>query len=412
MNAPSSLVPSTSPTSKRQAALSDEGIKEHLDSWFATHGQALIQFRRYLHAHPELSGCEQGTAALIAERLAAAGLQPTLLPAGNGVICDVGAGERTIGLRADLDALPLPDLKDVPYRSTIDGVCHACGHDAHTTVLLGTMLALAEIADLLPVRVRALFQPSEESAPFGAMDVIDAGGLAEVDEIYALHCYPQLPAGQVGLRVGGLTAACDLATVRLTGPGGHTARPHLTVDLVGALARLINEVPALLARQFDNRGGLLVVFGTLHTGAANNVIPQEGTAGCTIRVLDTEIWRQIPKAFDEIVRHITAPSGAKVEIDYQRGVPPVMNDERLVSIFATAAGVALGPGSVHPAPHSMGGEDFAWYLEHVPGAMVRLGVGRSDITVDLHQGDFDIDERALEYGVRLMTQTVIETGRR
>jgi amidohydrolase len=222
----------------------------HLDRWLASRGEELVSVRRHIHAHPELSHQEFETAALVARELAAAGLQPRLLPKGNGVICDIGRGDRVVALRADMDALPMPDVKDVPYRSTVDGVAHACGHDVHTTILLGVGLALAQLADRgeLPGRVRLLFQPAEEAVPSGAPEVIAAGGLKDVSSIFALHCAPQLPAGLVGVRSGPFTAAADVVEVRLTGRGGHTARPHLTADLVHALGRVVVDVPSLLDR--------------------------------------------------------------------------------------------------------------------------------------------------------------------
>jgi amidohydrolase len=382
--------------------------RSHLDKWLAQHGESLTQVRRYLHAHPELSGAEHGTAMMLAERLTAAGLSPRLLPNGNGVIVDVGSGPGPIvALRADLDALPLPDVKDVPYRSTVDGVCHACGHDVHTTVLLGAGLALAALGDRLPGKVRLLFQPSEETFPSGALEVIAAGGLTDVGKIFAVHCDPRLMAGLVGLRVGPLTAAADMVRVRLSGPGGHTARPHLTADLVGALGRVVTEVPAQLARRIDPRAGLSLVFGAVHAGVAANAIPQQGSASGTVRVLDKAAWEVAPKLIEQLVHEVVAPTGAVAEVEYTRGVPPVVNEAGAVSIFAAAAAAALGPESVVDTPQSMGGEDFSWYLEHVPGAMARLGVGRPGEELDLHQGSFDVDERAIGYGVRLMSHAAL-----
>lgn len=397
------------------AFLTELEITQHCDTWLARNADSLTQLRRYIHAHPELSGAEHGTATLIKERLAAAGLNPRSIPGGNGVICDIGTarpGQRLIALRADIDALPLQDLKDVPYRSTVDGVCHACGHDVHATVMVGVALALHELGDRLPCRVRMIFQPSEESAPWGAHDMIAAGAMEDVDQIYALHCFPQLRSGQVGLKVGPLTAACDLVRIRVSGHGGHTARPHLSVDLVGALGRIITEVPTFLTRRFDNRSGLLVVFGTVHSGVAPNVIPGSGSVGCTVRVLDTDVWRRIPEVFEEVVQQVVAPTGADVEVEYTRGVPPVENDEQAVSVLASAARQGLGSDAVQPAPHSMGGEDFSWYLQQAPGAMARLGVGRPGESLDLHQGDFDVDEKAIGHGVRLMVHTVFQATRR
>jgi amidohydrolase len=385
-----------------------EATRAHLDQWLAEHGESLIQLRRYIHAHPELSGAEHATATMLAERLAAAGLTPRLLPNGNGVIVDIGSGPGPIlALRADLDALPLPDVKDVPYKSTVDGVCHACGHDVHATVVVGAGLALAALGEALPGRVRLLLQPSEETFPSGALEVIAADGLADVGQIFAVHCDPRLLSGFVGLRTGPLTAAADMVRVRLSGPGGHTARPHLTADLVGALGRVVTEVPAQLSRRIDPRAGLSLVFGAIHAGVAPNAIPQQGSASGTVRVLDKAAWEVAPKLIEQLVHEVVAPTGAVAEVEYTRGVPPVVNEAGAVSILASAAMATLGADSVVDTPQSMGGEDFSWYLETVPGAMARLGVGRPGESLDLHQGTFDIDEAAIAHGVRLLVHTTL-----
>jgi amidohydrolase len=381
-----------------------------LDRWLAARGPELVAVRRHLHAHPELSHQEFQTAALVVRELATAGLSPRLLPKGNGVICDIGDGDRVVALRADLDALAIPDVKDVDYCSTVPGVTHACGHDVHTTILLGVGLALAQLAerDELPGRVRLLFQPAEEAIPSGAPEVISAGGLKDVAAVFGLHCAPQLPAGVVGVRSGPFTAAADKVEVTLTGPGGHTARPHLTVDLVHALSRLVVDVPALLDRRMDPRSGISMVFGAVHAGEAANAIPDEGTARATVRALTRDAWRAAPELVTQLVHDAVAGTGATVAVGYTRGVPPVVNDRMATAVIAGAAGAALGPDRVTEAEISMGGEDFAFYLEQVPGAMIRLGTGLpgGDL-MDIHQASFDVDERAIGYGVRVMVHTAL-----
>jgi amidohydrolase len=382
-----------------------------LDRWLASRGAELVAVRRHIHAHPELSHQEFETAALIARELAVAGLSPRLLPKGNGVICDVGTGDRVIAFRADLDALPLHDTKDVSYRSTVDRAAHACGHDVHTTVLLGLGLALAQLDEQgeLPGRVRLLFQPAEETVPSGAPEVIAAGALKDVAGIYALHCYPQLPAGLVGVRSGPFTAAADTVEVRLTGPGGHPARPHLTADLVHALGRVIVDVPSLLDRKVDPRAGVSMVWGTVHAGEAYNAIPNEGSVNGTVRILNRDAWREAPEMITRLIRDVVAPTGADVDVRYTRGVPPVINDRMASAVIAGAAGAALGADRVVEAEISMGGEDFSFYLEQVPGAMIRLGTGTpgSNLRHDLHQSGFDVDERCIGYGVRVMVHTAL-----
>jgi amidohydrolase len=369
----------------------------------------LVSVRRHIHANPELSGEEYGTAEYLAGRLAAVGLEPRFLPRGNGLICDVGEGDQMVALRADLDALPLPDVKDVPYRSTVDGACHACGHDVHASVVLGAGLVAASLAEkgLLPGRVRLLLQPSEERFPSGAPEVIAAGGLEEVSAIFALHCDPRLEAGLIGVRSGPLTAAADQLEVRLRGTGGHTARPHLTTDLVNALGRVLVDVPALLSRRVDPRAGVSLVFGAVHAGQAANAIPQEGHVRGTVRILDRDVWQEVPDLLDELVHAAVAGTGAEASVQYTRGVPPVVNDRLATATMAGGAAAALGSDRVVEAPVSMGGEDFAYYLEQVPGAMARLGVGRPGEELDLHQGSFDVDERAIGYGVRVLVHSVL-----
>lgn len=388
-----------------------EPLPGRLDRWLAAHGAELVAIRRHLHAHPEPSYHEIETAALVARELAVAGLSPRLLPDGNGVICDIGEGDRVIAFRADLDALPLQDLKDVPYRSTVPNVAHACGHDVHTTVMLGLGLALQQLAERgeLPGRVRLIFQCAEETVPSGAPKLIAAGALKDVAAIFALHCYPQLPAGLIGVRSGPFTAAADTVDIKLTGPGGHTARPHLTADLVYALGKVIVDVPALLGRRVDPRAGLSMVWGAVHSGEAFNAIPGEGVARGTVRILSRDAWRQAPELVTQLIKDVVAPTGAHVEVGYHRGVPPVINDRMASAVIAAAAGAALGAERVVEAEISMGGEDFAFYLDQVPGAMIRLGTGvpGSDEKHDLHQGDFDVDESCIGYGVRVMVHTAL-----
>lgn len=360
----------------------------------------VVAVRRDLHAHPELALAETRTTGVIVEHLESFGLKPEVLPAGTGVLCDIGLDGPLVALRADIDALPLPDEKAVPYRSTVDGVCHGCGHDAHTAILLG---AAARLAAEPPVdgRLRLIFQPAEETVPGGAPSVIAAGGLDGVEQIYALHCDPRLSTGQVGVRVGPITAACDHVEVRVTGSGGHTARPHLTQDVVHALGLLITELPGLLSRRVDPRAALSLVWGAVEAGRAANAIPMSGRLGGTLRVFDRDAWTAAGPLLRELVAQVVAPTGALASVDYTRGVPPVVNAAAAVDVQRAAVRAALGEDGLAATEQSMGGEDFAWYLESVPGALARLGVRAPGAPAfDLHQGTFDIDEAALDVGVR------------
>jgi amidohydrolase len=361
----------------------------------------VIAVRRDLHAHPELAFHETRTTQVILDGLQAMGLPAQRLRGGTGVACDIGDASAgpTIALRADIDALPLPDQKTVDYRSTVPGICHGCGHDAHVAILLAAAARLA--AQPLPGRVRLIFQPAEETVPGGALTVTAAGVLDDVERIFALHCDPRLMTGEIGVRVGPITAACDQVDIELIGPGGHTARPHLTVDLIHAMGRLITELPGLFSRLIDPRAMVSMVWGTVAAGRASNAIPAEGQLSGTLRVFDREAWDDLEPLTRSLVEQILAPSGAKASITYTRGVPPVVNDATSVGLQRAAVIAALGDDALTSTEQSMGGEDFAWYLDEVPGALARLGVRRrGQAPFDLHQGTFDIDEDALDLGVR------------
>ena len=376
--------------------------------------EGLVELRRDLHAHPELGRREIRTTALVRERLAAAGLDPTVLPGGSGVVCDVGPADadRTVALRADIDALPIEDEKHgVPYRSTIAGSCHACGHDVHTAVLVGVAEVLAEVhaRGELPGRVRLVFQPAEESMPGGALDVIAAGAVVGVDRILALHCDPRIDVGTVGVRVGPITGSSDHVRVTLAGEGGHTARPHLTGDLVYALGKIVTDVPSILCRRVDPRAGLSVVWGMASAGGVANAIPRHGVVAGTVRSLDATVWEDAEHVVTHAVTDVAAAYGVEATVDYTRGVPPVINDEESVRLVETVAHQLLGDGTVESVEQSLGGEDFAWYLTDIPGALFRLGTHTAGTPLgsDLHQATFDVDERAIEVGVMVLAAAAV-----
>jgi amidohydrolase len=370
-----------------------------------------VAVRRDLHAHPELGWHEVRTTEVLARRLTEAGLSPRVLPTGTGLICDIGSGDTCVALRADIDALPVPDAVEAPWRSTIDGAAHACGHDVHTAALLGAGVVLAGMArdGLLDRRVRLIFQPAEEVMPGGALGVIAAGGLDGVRRIYGLHCDPRLDVGQVGLRVGALTAAADRILVRLSGPGGHTSRPHLTGDLVYALATLVTELPAALSRRVDPRAGMSLVWGRITSGSAANAIPARGEAEGTLRCLDVNAWRLAAELIPTLAEQLVAPYGVEVDTEVTHGVPPVMNDGGAIDVFRSAAEQMMGPGAIAQTDQSLGGEDFAWYLEHVPGAMARLGVRPAGVesAADLHTPGFNPSEEAIALGTGVLTAAAL-----
>ena len=382
-----------------------ELIAEVLDKY----ADDLITLRRDLHAHPELSWQESRSSGIVLDRLADTGWQVRAIE-GGGVVADLGSGERMIALRADLDALPVDDLTSDPWRSTVPGVAHACGHDVHTAGLIGAGLALAEVgaSGLLPGRVRLLFQPAEEVMPGGALHLLASGVLDGVDHVFGLHCDPSLDVGKVGLREGPLTGAADALTVTLTGNGGHTSRPHLTEDLTFALGKVITELPAILSRRLDPRAGVSVVWGSVNSGAAHNVIPATGTLAGTVRMLDAVAWAESEHLVRQLIAQIVAPYGVSARVGYQRGVPPVVNEETATGLLGSTLDRVLGPAGHVSTSQSLGGEDFGWYLDRVPGAMARLGTRTpGGPTYDLHQGNLRVDEAATGIGARVLADVAV-----
>jgi amidohydrolase len=380
------------------------------ESWLATHHADLVEWRRHIHRYPELGRQEYATTQFVAERLADAGLNPKVMPGGTGLTCDFGPeNQPRIALRADMDALPMAERTGAPYASTMPNVAHACGHDAHTAILLGTALALAAAPEL-PVAVRLIFQAAEELMPGGALDAIAAGALTGVMRIFALHCDPRLAVGKVAVKQGPITSAADQVEITLYSPGGHTSRPHLTADLVYGLGTLITGLPGVLSRRIDPRHGTVMVWGAVNAGTAANAIPQTGVLSGTVRTASRQTWAALENIIRQAVSALLSPLGIHHTLQYRRGVPPVVNEEVSTRIL-THAIEAVGPDVLADTRQSGGGEDFSWYLEEVPGAMARLGVWSGQgPQLDLHQPTFDLDERALAIGVRVMVNIVEQSA--
>ncbi|CAA9341347.1 MAG: N-acyl-L-amino acid amidohydrolase [uncultured Nocardioidaceae bacterium] len=370
--------------------------------------QELVEFRRDLHAHPELAFAETRTTERVADRLAAEDIGVQELPK-SGLIAQVGPSEGpVVALRADLDALPVDDQTSDPWRSVVDGVAHACGHDVHVACLLGAGLALQQlhVEGRLSGPVRLLFQPAEEIMPGGALEMIAAGALDDVSHAFGLHCDPSLDVGHVGLRVGAITGAADSMRVRLSGRGGHTSRPHLTQDLTYALGTLITQLPAALSRRLDPRAGASVVWGLVRAGSATNVIPAAGEAAGTVRMLDAVAWADAECLVRGLIEQLVAPYGVTAEVTYVRGVPPVVNEPGSTALLTDAVTRVLGDDGLVTTTQSLGGEDFGWYLETVSGSMGRLGTRTpGGPTFDLHQGDLRIDERAVAIGAKVLAHS-------
>lgn len=380
------------------------------DEWLLAHTEELTAFRRHLHAHPELSGQEHETTDHLAERLSVAGIESRRLSSGTGLICDLAPHTGpTVVLRAEIDALATDDEKDVPYRSVRPGVAHACGHDVHTAVVLGAGLALRALPGAVPGNVRLLFQPAEERLPGGALTALADGAMQDVRAIFAVHCDPKVEVGRIGLRVGPVTSATDVLTVRVQGPGGHTARPERTADVVAITASVIRDLAAEIEGRLGGRP-VNIVFGSVHSGHAPNVIPSRAELRGTVRTPNPEVWEEIPRVVSDALAALVEPRGATFDLDYVRGHPPVVNDAWATSLVQRAARVALDDGAVGPTDQSVGGDDFSWYLAHAPGCYVRLGVrdpATQDPPVDLHASCFDVDERCIPVGVRLLVASAL-----
>lgn len=380
----------------------------------------LVAFRRDLHRHPELSYEEHRTTQRILELLTDHGLSPVKLQ-DTGAYVDIGEGPLVLGLRADIDALPLPERTGLDYASATEGVAHACGHDVHTSVMAGTAIAVYRLVtglagqvnsayDDVPLtgRVRVIFQPAEERLPGGSLSVIRQGVLEGLPRILAAHCEPRFDVGTIGTRIGAITSASDTVKITLTGRGGHTSRPHLTEDMVYALSQIAVNVPAVLNRRIDVRSAVSVVWGQINAGAAPNAIPSTGYLAGTLRCLDAEAWQSAGELLDEVVQQVAAPYGVKVSLEHVRGVPPVVNTEAETDLIEDSARAELGSRAIQLTPQSMGGEDFAWMTQQVPGSMLRLGTRTPGGPVyDLHMGDFAPDERAIGVGMRIFTAAAL-----
>jgi len=371
----------------------------------------LVALRRDLHAHPEVGFEERRTTGVITERLRAAGLTVRLLEP-TGLTCDIGtAGARgRIGLRADIDALPIPEKTGLPYSSVRTGVSHACGHDLHTAIGVGAALILHQLEQDgdLPMGVRLIFQPAEETQPGGAEHIMRQGVLDGLEQIFCLHCDPKVDVGLVGSKTGPITAASDSIRVTVRASGGHTSRPHLTGDIVFALGQVITQTGAVLDRRIDARHGVNLTWGMVEAGFAPNAIPSEGFVHGTLRCLDAGTWDDAGIIAVDAIRHILAPLGVEAQIDHVRGLPPVVNTPWQVVAIESAARAVLGDDGVQATEQSLGGEDFAWFLTRLPGAMLRLGTrSPGGESYDLHRGDAQFDEGAIALGAQIMAMTAV-----
>ncbi|MBI2920808.1 MAG: amidohydrolase [Planctomycetes bacterium] len=369
----------------------------------------LTAWRRDFHAHPEMAFRETRTAGAVARRLRALGYEVREGVAKTGVVAVLrGNGKKTVGLRADMDALPIEELERKPYKSTNRGVMHACGHDGHTAMMLGVAEVLAGRRKRLAGNVKLIFQPAEES-PGGALPMIKAGALRNpaVDEIFGLHLWADFPVGRLGVRPGPLLAAADKFEIVVTGKGGHGAAPHQTRDPIVAAAAAVGALQALSSRLVDPLKPIVCSVGRIHGGDAFNVIPDRVEFAGTIRTFDPKLRRRLPAMVREIVGNAVRAYGADFDLKYTMYYPATINDRAMTDVVRGVAAGLVGAGRVDTEVQTLGGEDMSYFLNEVPGCFFFLGCRneKRGIVAPHHSNRFDIDEAALPLGVEMLVRT-------
>jgi len=372
----------------------------------------LVEFRRDMHMYPELSFQEVETPKKIEVFLKSIGLEVKTQVGGRGVIGILKGGKpgKTIALRADFDALPIQDEKEVEYKSKIPGVMHACGHDLHTSALLGTAKVLSEVRESLEGTVIFIHQFAEEQIPGGAQAMIQDGCLDGVDAIYGVHVWSSLPIGTIGFIEGPAMAAGDSFEINIQGKGGHGAKPHTTIDAISVGGQIINNLQQIVSREVDPLKPAVVTVGTFHSGQAFNIIADKASITGTVRTFDEDIRDQIENAVNRIVQKTCEATRSSAEVKYQRGYPPVYNHREHVQRAERLAVDIIGRENIkHPLP-SMGMEDFAYYLKEIPGAFLFVGGGNDLIGANYphHHPMFNADEQSMLYTGKLFLSIVLD----
>lgn len=368
----------------------------------------LVQWRRDFHRHPEVAFQEQRTSSVIRKYLESLDI-PVMSSAKTGLrgVLHGNPGGKTVALRADIDALPLMEEGDKEYISQNPEAAHCCGHDGHMAILMGAVKLLRERKSEFQGDVVFLFQPSEERIPGGAKPMIEEGALDGVDAIFGLHLWVPLPTGKVGVVKGPMMAQPDAFTIVVKGKGGHGSMPHQTVDPILVASEIVVNVQSIVSRNIDPLKPAVVSFGTIEGGTIYNIIPGEVRLTGTVRSFESEIKDIAKKRISEIAEGTSRTMGASVEFTYEEGYPPVVNDEDMANFVLDVARRTLGEDRIAPIDPVMGGEDFAYYLQKVPGAFLFLGAG-DGFDLPHHHPAFDIDEKALSQGTLLMTSLALE----
>jgi amidohydrolase len=369
----------------------------------------IIGIRRDIHMYPEQGFDVYRTAALVAEKLNQWGIHVREKVGKTGVVGDLEGNHPgpTIALRADMDALPIQETGNVPYKSKNDGLMHACGHDGHTAILLGVAKVLSHKKELLQGRLRFIFQPSEEKDG-GAAYMIEDGCLEGVDEIYGIHLWNYSEFGEIGCRPGAILAATDSLNFIVEGIGGHGAMPQGTVDAIVVSANLINALQTVVSRNVDPLQNAVVSIGTIHGGDNHNVIASSVKMDGTVRTFSDEIRMLIKNRILQIAKGMETSFGGKIDVKIEKGYPATVNDPTLFEKLMTAAQNVVGKGALKITPF-MGGEDFAYYAEKVPGCFFFIGSSPQGVpsgTIPHHCSHFDFDERALLVGASVLLELV------
>lgn len=363
-----------------------------------------------MHQYPELAHKEHKTAALVTAFLSDYGLRTRRSDGGTGVIADVGAGDGPlVGFRIDMDALPIEERTGAPYASRVPGVMHACGHDVHTAIGLGAAAVLSQLSESFHGGVRFIFQPAEEVMPGGAKEMIRSGALEGLAALFGIHVDPNLPAGSLGIRHGALLASVDNFELKIYGKQGHAAYPHLALDAIQITAEVILGLLSLPARRIDPLKPVVLSITQIHGGTAKNILPESVQISGTFRTLDSEVRRALPALIEQTVSGITAGYGARYQLTFQQGPPVLVNEAKCTEIFEEVGRLVVGENRiVHLEVPRMGAEDFAHYLQHLPGALLRLGSCSDDRTHHpLHSPFFDVDERILAIGVEVVVHALL-----
>lgn len=386
-------------------------LKDSIDSIAEEITPKLIELRHSIHAHPELAFEEHRTASVVADALGGLGLEPRTGVGGTGVVAvirDGGAG-RTVGVRADLDALPVTETTGLPFASTVPGKMHACGHDVHTTILLGVAEVLSRLRHELPGTVKLIFQPAEETLT-GAQAMIRDGVLDDpaMDAIIGYHNWPPLAAGRIGYRDGTVMASSDGFDITLRGRAGHAAHPHTAVDAIVGAGHLLSQLQTVISREIAPMVPAVVTVGKIAGGTARNVIADTVTLSGAVRALDAKAADHVEAAIRRIVAGTCASLRLESEIAWTRMAPPLANDPAVLSTALGAVRDILGPQNVEALPSaSMGSEDFAWFAEKVPAAHLRIGSKIEGLDTALHNGNYDCNDLAIPTGVRAVSSAVV-----